>query len=156
MSETLHFYTAAEVAELLRLHVQVVQRKLQAGEIPAYRIGREWRVERSQLLDWLERYSNQRVRPLTDRWFDAEGRLRALPSQRAKRRAVLARVAGRLDQDRAYPERELNAVLRPVFDDVAYLRREMVAEGVMTRDRGVYRLGRDTTAIPARGEESER
>src|SRR5438552_3259688 len=47
-------YTAAEVAEILRLHPQVVQRKLQAGEIPGYRIGREWRVGEQQLKDWLE------------------------------------------------------------------------------------------------------
>ena len=54
-------YTAGEVAELLRLNHQVVQRKLQAGDIPGYRIGREWRVEQSQLMDWLEKHSNQRT-----------------------------------------------------------------------------------------------
>src|SRR4051812_36576012 len=56
-------YTANEVADLLRLHHQVVQRKLQAGEIPGYRIGREWRVERTQLLAWLEQHSNQQPAP---------------------------------------------------------------------------------------------
>jgi excisionase family DNA binding protein len=50
-------YTASEVAELLRLNHQVVQRKLQAGDIPGYRIGRDWRVEQSQLMDWLEKHS---------------------------------------------------------------------------------------------------
>src|SRR5688500_10065973 len=93
MADELVCYTAAEVDDLLHLHHQVVQRKLQAGEIPGYKIGREWRIERAQLLEWLERFSNQRERPLTDRWFDNDGRLRALPSQRAKRRAVLVRVA---------------------------------------------------------------
>ena len=142
MADDLVFYTAAEVADLLRLHHQVVQRKLQAGEIPGYRLGREWRVERSQLLEWLERYSNQRERPLTDRWFDSEGHLKALPAQRAKRRAVVARVAERLEPGRPYTEREVNALLREIFDDVAYLRRELVAEGVVSRKRGVYqRLG---------------
>ena len=34
MGDDLTFYTAAEVADLLRLHLQVVQRKLQAGEMP--------------------------------------------------------------------------------------------------------------------------
>ncbi len=123
---------------MLRLHVQVVQRKLQAGEIPAYRIGKEWRVERGQLLEWLEQHSNQRIRPLADRWFDGDGRLKAMPSQRAKRRAVLERIGERFEPDRHYPEREVNAELRLVFDDVAYLRRELVAEGILQRHQGVY------------------
>jgi excisionase family DNA binding protein len=60
VTEDPQFYTSAEVADLLRMNHQVVQRKLQAGEIPAYRIGREWRVERAQLMEWLESHSNRR------------------------------------------------------------------------------------------------
>jgi excisionase family DNA binding protein len=139
MAEDLFFYTSAEVALLLRLNVQVVQRKLQVGEIPGYRIGKEWRVERAQLLEWLERYSNQRGRPLTGRWFDESGRLKSLPAQRAKRRAVLERVAEQFDPERSYKEPEVNDLLRNVFDDVAYLRRELVAENLFTRTAGTYR-----------------
>lgn len=139
MDEKLTLYTSAEVAEMLRLHVQVVQRKLQAGEIPAYRIGKEWRVERGQLLAWLEQHSNQYTRPLADRWFDRDGRLKAMPSQRAKRRAVLERIGERFEPGRAYLEREVNAALRLVFDDTAYLRRELVAERILHRQKGVYR-----------------
>ena len=40
MAEELYFYTSAEVAGLLRLNVQVVQRKLQAGRSPATGSGR--------------------------------------------------------------------------------------------------------------------
>lgn len=137
--DALVFYTAAEVADLLRLNHQVVQRKLQAGEIPGYRIGREWRVEKSQLLEWLDRFSNQRERPLTDRWFDKDGRLKAIPTQRAKRRAVLQRIVEGIEADREYKEAELNAHLRSIHEDVAYLRREMVGENLMTRSRGIYR-----------------
>jgi len=147
MTDELVFYTAAEVAEVLRLHPQVVQRKLQAGELPGYRIGREWRIERAQLFEWLERYSNQRVRPLTDRWFDGDGRLRALPTQRAKRRAVLDRVIETFETDRTYTEAEVNATLRLIFEDVAYLRREFIAEGLMTRDNGIYERTRPSAAF---------
>src|SRR5712692_7572499 len=89
--------TSAEVGELLRLNHQVVQRKLQAGEIPGYRIGKEWRVDRAQLLAWLERHSNQQ-RPATAdarvlaTAFGADGRLRSLPAARSKRAAVLRRL----------------------------------------------------------------
>ena len=136
--EDLVFYTSAEVAAMLRLHVQVVQRKLQAGEIPAYRIGKEWRVERGQLMEWVGRYSNQRERPLTNRWFDSSGRLRSMPAQRAKRRAVLERLSERFEAGREYKEAEVNDVLREVYEDVAFLRRELVAENIFTRSRGIY------------------
>ena len=134
------FLTAAEVADLLRLNHQVVQRKLQAGEIPAYRIGREWRIERGQLVAWLETRSNQRTPDPTARWFDRDGRLKAFPKQRAKRRAVLERLADRFERRRTYTEKDVNALLRPVFDDVALLRRELVAEDLLLRPRaGSYR-----------------
>lgn len=44
--------TASEAAELLRLNAQTVARLAQAGELPARRLGREWRFRRSELLAW--------------------------------------------------------------------------------------------------------
>lgn len=133
-------YTAAEVADLLRMNHQVVQRKLQSGEIPGYRIGREWRVEKAQLLEWLEKHSNQRDRSGSATFFDSTGRLRALPAQRAKRRQVLERLAAELEPDRKYTEREVSRLLRAFHDDVATLRRELVAERLVVRTPdGVYK-----------------
>lgn len=139
-------YTAGEVAELLRLNHQVVQRKLQAGEIPGYRIGRDWRVEHAQLMDWLEKHSNQR-RTTSDAdrvlrtFFDDQGRLRSIPAPRAKRAVVLEHLADQLEAGRTYKERELNAVLRRFHDDVATLRRELVGAKLVVRTTdGVYKL----------------
>lgn len=138
MTEPLTLYTSAEVAEILRLHPQVVQRKLQAGEIPGYRIGREWRVDRNQLVAWLEQHSNQRD-PLDGR-FGPDGRLRAIPTKKAPRQAVLERIAATLPPDRIWTEVELNGELRRFHDDVATLRREMVGQKLLVRTReGVYK-----------------
>ena len=149
-------YTAGEVAELLRLNHQVVQRKLQAGEIPGYRIGRDWRVEQSQLMDWLEQHSNQR-HPASDAgkvlrtFLTEDGRLRSLPAPRAKRAVVLEYLADQLEAGRTYRELELNAVLRRFHDDVATLRRELVGAKLVVRTTdGVYKLaGRSDTRRPA-------
>lgn len=131
--------TSTEVAELLRLNHQVVQRKLAAGDIPAYRIGREWRVDRAALWSWLEEHSNRRRVPGSE-WFDPAGRLKALPAKRSLRRLVLERLAAGFDPARTYREAEVNAALRHFHDDVASLRREMVAEGLFVRSRaGVYK-----------------
>jgi excisionase family DNA binding protein len=142
---SLVLYTAAEVAELLRLNHQVVQRKLQAGEIPGYLIGREWRVEETQLREWLEKHSNQRERSNAGKvlrnFVDEDGRLRSIPVARAKRTVVLEYVANHLEPGRTYREHELNTVLRRFHEDVATLRRELVGAKLVVRTTdGVYKL----------------
>lgn len=136
-------YTAAEVAEILRMNHQVIQRKLQAGEIPAYRIGREWRVEKAQLMTWLERHSNQKARTPAERvlatFFAEDGRLRSLPAPHAKRKIVLERLLEPFEKNRTYTEVEVNDLLRPFHDDVASLRRELIAWKMLSRTRGIYR-----------------
>ncbi len=144
-------YTAGEVAELLRLNHQVVQRKLQAGDIPGYRIGREWRVEQSQLMDWLEKHSNQRTTSEAGKvlrtFLDEDGRLRSIPVSHAKRAVVLEHLADQLEAGRTYPERELSAVLRRFHDDVATLRRELVGAKLVVRTTdGVYKLASKSDA----------
>ena len=138
-------YTAAEVAELLRLNHQVVQRKLQAGDIPGYRIGRDWRVEHSQLMGWLEKHSNRRTSSDSAKvlraFLDEEGRLRSIPVSRAKRAVVLEYLAEHLEAGRTYRERELSDVLRRFHDDVATLRRELVGAKLVVRTTdGIYKL----------------
>ena len=46
--------TVAEAAQYLRLSVATVYRLAQAGEVPAVRVGRQWRVQRGLLDEWLD------------------------------------------------------------------------------------------------------
>jgi biotin operon repressor len=80
-------------------------------------------------------------------FFDGE-RLKTIPASRKKRVVILRYLLGRFEPGRAYPEREVNDLLRRAHDDVATLRRELVDYGFMTREAGVYRLGETP---PARG-----
>jgi hypothetical protein len=75
-------------------------------------------------------------------------RLRQIPASRKKRVIVLRRLLERFAPGRAYPEAEVNEMLRDAHDDVATLRRELVDYGFMVRDRGIYRLA---TELPGRG-----
>jgi excisionase family DNA binding protein len=61
-ANTPKFYTTNEIAELLKMNVQVIARKLQCGEITGYKIGKDWRVKDSDLMEWLEKHSNRNVR----------------------------------------------------------------------------------------------
>jgi hypothetical protein len=80
-------------------------------------------------------------------FFDGP-RLRQIPASRKKRVVVLRRLLERFAPGRAYPESEVNDLLREAHDDVATLRRELVDYGFMIRDRGIYRIA---TELPGRG-----
>jgi len=80
-------------------------------------------------------------------FFDGE-RLVRMPARRKKRVVVLQHVLTRFRPGVDYPEREVNATLKAIFDDVATLRRELVDYGFMTRADGVYRVA---SALPPRG-----
>ena len=71
--------------------------------------------------------------------FLIDGRLTAIPAQRKKRRVILRYLLERFEWDRDYPESEVNEIIRELHPDVATLRREMICEHLMTRDRGIYR-----------------
>lgn len=135
------FLTSAEVAETLKLNQQVVVRKLQTGEIPGYKIGKDWRVAEDQLIAWLEERSNQRkptFRAKVERAFLVDGRLVDIPAQRKKRVVILERLLKEFEPSRVYPEPEVNAILSRFHSDVCTLRREFIMEKMMTRTNGKY------------------
>jgi hypothetical protein len=66
------------------------------------------------------------------------GRLREMPAKQSKRRIVLTRLSLEFDVGVRYPEREVNAVLRRFHDDYATLRRHLVDEGFLSREKGTY------------------
>jgi biotin operon repressor len=78
--------------------------------------------------------------------------LKEIPAQRKKRVIVLQHVLERFDASRSYTEKEVNERIRPVHEDVATLRRELVDYGFMERERGIYQVSR---AGPKRGKHIE-
>jgi excisionase family DNA binding protein len=51
--------TTAEVAARLKVTRQTVQRLINAGNLVASRVGREWRVKRSELDAFLKAFQNR-------------------------------------------------------------------------------------------------
>lgn len=70
--------------------------------------------------------------------FLREGLIIAMPAQRKKRKVLLDYMAEDFEFDRPYSEQEVNFKILDHFDDFCTVRREMIAEGLMTRDKGVY------------------
>ncbi len=72
------------------------------------------------------------------RSFFREGRLTEIPMKASKRRIVLERIAIEFEPGRRYDELEVNVVVGRFYPDHAALRRYLVDEGFLERDRGVY------------------
>lgn len=70
--------------------------------------------------------------------FFVGNRLTEIPTSRAKRLVVLERLALEFEPGRRYAEREVNELLGRYHRDHASLRRHLVDEGLLDRDRGEY------------------
>jgi excisionase family DNA binding protein len=56
--------TVSEVAEILRLHSTTIYRLVKRGDLPGFKLGGNWRINRASLDLWL---LPERRRPLTPR-----------------------------------------------------------------------------------------
>src|SRR5689334_11983303 len=84
MIHELTLFTSAEVAEILKMHPKVIARKLQAGELEGYKLGKDWRVSKDQVLRFLEKHSNQRTTKSPEAKvvgsFFEKGKLKSIPA----------------------------------------------------------------------------
>ena len=143
MPATLRFYSTQDIAEMLKMNIQVIARKLAGGEIVGYKIGKDWRVSENNLLAWIEKHSNQRrgknrsVNVIDN--FVKNGRVISLPAQRKKRRYILEFILKEFQTERVYSEPEVNEAIQKYYDDFCTVRREFIIEKMMSRSNGKYR-----------------
>ena len=71
--------------------------------------------------------------------FFEYGKLKAIPSRKKKKRIVLEKIAESFETGRDYAEREVNIIIADFHDDFCTIRRDMIGEGLLTRDHGIYR-----------------
>lgn len=71
-------------------------------------------------------------------FIDEEGKLKVLPASRRKRAVVLDWLARRFEDDRRYPEAEVNEIIQAIHWDSATLRRELIGHRMLAREGGVY------------------
>ena len=55
MKQDDHYVTVEELAETLKVNVRTIQRIVHRKELPAIRVGRQWRFRREWVSDWLEK-----------------------------------------------------------------------------------------------------
>ena len=71
--------------------------------------------------------------------FFEYGKLKSIPSQRKKERIVLEEIAKSFEAGREYTEREINIIIADFNDDFCTIRRDMISEGILTREDMVYK-----------------
>ena len=72
--------------------------------------------------------------------FFKYGKLTQIPTQRKKREIVLLEIAKQFEPGRTYSEKEVNEIIHRFHADHCTIRREMIACGIMARERENYWL----------------
>ncbi len=67
-----------------------------------------------------------------------DGTLHTIPTKRAKLLVVLDHLAQFFEPGRRYPESEVNEIVEGFHPDYAALRRYLVDDQFLTRERGIY------------------
>ena len=52
---TQEFYTAKEISDKLKLNVMTIYRYINSGKLKAYKIGKEFRIEKQEFEEFLNR-----------------------------------------------------------------------------------------------------
>ncbi len=53
-NESLQLLTPTEAAELLHVSTKTLQRMIRSGDLPALKVGGQWRLRESQLIGWIQ------------------------------------------------------------------------------------------------------
>lgn len=55
------FLTPQEVSDILRVSVYTVRRWIKEGDLPAYKVGRGWRISGAAIDEWLGQHQSKMV-----------------------------------------------------------------------------------------------
>ena len=59
MNKEKPFYKAEDLAELLEVNIMTIYRYIKAGRLKAYKLGREFRIEKKEFNTFLEKVSTK-------------------------------------------------------------------------------------------------
>ena len=135
------FFTTAELAKKLKMNVQVITRKVQSGEILAYKVGKEWRIPEHAVFQWLQTHINTKKSSKRDKLvasFKNDDKVVELPAQHSKRKYLLEYILAQFEPNRLYSEEEVNRIISRHHEDFHAVRQEFVTEKMMEQVDGNY------------------
>ena len=125
------FFTTAELAAKLKMNVQVITRKVKAGEIYAYKIGKDWRIPDSSVSDWLDNQANRRN---TDGVAGTKGRPTHKKALRTQRPDLLEYILAQLEPAKSYTESELQRIISRQYQNWQEIFGELLTAGMVEKD----------------------
>ena len=94
-------------------------------------------LDKSEEADEQQKRDEQYRQTVIDSFFEY-GKLKSIPAQRKKKRIILEVIAGKFECDHVYTEREVNMIIADFHDDFCTIRRDMISEKLLERDRTGY------------------
>ncbi len=77
-----------------------------------------------------------------------DGKVTRLPSQNKKRWTIYLEIIKLFEVGKKYQEREINDIISSIYEDYCLIRRELVDEGVLAREDGIYHVVPDYEEHP--------
>ncbi len=71
-------------------------------------------------------------------YLSSDGTLKSIPAQHKKLMVILKHLANSFEPGVHYPESQVNQILRPFHEDTASLRRYLVDNGLLQREKSIY------------------
>jgi len=139
------FFTTTELADKLKMNVQVITRKVQAGEITAYKIGKDWRIPEQSVYEWLQQRSNRNgaaaaPAPRRNIRLKRSAETETVPpSRRTKRKYLLEYILAQFEPNRLYEDHEVNRVISRFNEDPVAVRTDFLEEHMMEQVGGRLR-----------------
>ena len=137
------FFTTTELADKLKMNVQVITRKVQSGEIFAYKIGKDWRIPEQAVYKWLQERSNQGAALKNDKPKKKTVKkvtvLKTSENAGGNDKFVLEYILAQFEPDRLYEENEVNGIITRHNADSKIVRKELVTEKMMEIIDGKYK-----------------
>jgi len=90
-----------------------------------------------ELIDEQQKREAEYRQRVIDTFFEY-GKLKAIPVQRKKKLICYEVIAERLIPGKIYSEKELNDAISQIHEDYCTIRRDMIGEGILSRDGSEY------------------
>lgn len=144
--------TPTQVADRLGMQASEVEQHLEylTGAGLAHKEGDTYRLD-SQALEKMTRHVLAQSHPPAPEYegdefevktlrsyLNRDGSLKTIPNQHKKLMVILTHLVKNFERGKQYPEIEVNQTLRKFHEDYAALRRYMVDNGLLKREKGIY------------------
>lgn len=141
------FFTTTELSEKLKMNVQVLTRKIQAGEIMAYKIGKDWRIPEQSVFAWLEQHSNKDNKKINRSQITKKKPVAELGKQKkysiGKKKFLLEYILAQFEPAKSYTEKEINRIICRFNSNYNSVRKELISNGMMDLSNGNYKRRSD-------------